>query len=105
MRSGISITLSDSERQRLDAIVADRNAPQKHVWRARIVLLSSDGFGPNAIISATSKVKTCVWRCRNALLPKAWMDCCGTRPVHPASRRLRPAGGRGRAPHAGACAA
>ncbi len=60
MRSGISITLSDSERQRLDVIVADRNAPQS-TSGARIVLLSSDGFGPNAIISATSKVKTCVW--------------------------------------------
>jgi hypothetical protein len=27
-----------AERNRLDAIVADRNSPQKHVWRAGIVL-------------------------------------------------------------------
>ena len=62
MRRGISIILSEKDRQRLDAIVADRNAPQKHVWRARIVVLSTDGFGTNAIMAATGKAKTCVWR-------------------------------------------
>ena len=41
MRTGISITLSDDDRRRPEAITADRNAPQKHVWRARIVLLST----------------------------------------------------------------
>lgn len=35
MRSGISFTLSASDRLQLDALVADRNTPQKHVWRAR----------------------------------------------------------------------
>ena len=29
-----------ADRARLEAIVADRNSPQKHVWRARIVLLA-----------------------------------------------------------------
>ena len=58
--TGISFPLSDGNRQRLDAIVADRNAPQKHVWRARIVLLSADEAGTNAIMAATDKSKTCV---------------------------------------------
>ena len=62
MRTGISFTLSDGDRRRLDAIVADRNTPQKHVWRARIVLLSADGVGTNAIMAATGTSKTCVWR-------------------------------------------
>jgi hypothetical protein len=31
MRPGISIALSTSDRSRLDAIVSNRNAPQKHV--------------------------------------------------------------------------
>jgi hypothetical protein len=30
---------------RLDAIEADRNRPENHVWRARIVLLTDDGAG------------------------------------------------------------
>ena len=52
MRTGISITLSDDDKRRLEAITADRNAPQKHVWRARIVLLSADGAGTTAIMTA-----------------------------------------------------
>jgi transposase len=62
MRPGIIIELSPAERLRLEALVRDRNAPQKHVWRARIVLLSADGMGTNAIMRETGKSKTCVWR-------------------------------------------
>lgn len=62
MRAGISITLSDADRRRLERIAADRNSPQKHVWRARIVLLSADGAGTNAIMAETGTAKTTVWR-------------------------------------------
>ena len=62
MRNGISITLGDTDRQRLETLVSDRNTPQKHVWRARIVLLSADGAGTNAIMAATCTAKTTVWR-------------------------------------------
>ena len=62
MRTGISITVSDADRGRLEAITADRNAAQKHVWRARIVLLSADGAGTNAIMAVTGTAKTTVWR-------------------------------------------
>ena len=49
-------------RQRLRAIVADPKSRQKHVWRARIVLLSGDGLGISSIMTKTGKSKTCVWR-------------------------------------------
>ena len=62
MRNGISITLNEIDRRRLDAVVADRNTPQKHVWRARIVLMSADGVGTSAIMAETSTSKTTVWR-------------------------------------------
>jgi transposase len=62
MRTGIMFTLSASDRKRLKAIIADPKSPQKHVWRARIVLLSGDGAGTNAIMAKTGKSKTCVWR-------------------------------------------
>jgi transposase len=62
MRPGISITLGPSDRRRLEAIVADRNTPQKHVWRAEIVLLSADGVGTVEIMRQTGTSKTCVWR-------------------------------------------
>jgi hypothetical protein len=62
MRTGISITLSSADRKRLQALVRDRNAAQKHVWRAGIVLLSADGVGTNEIMRQTGTSKTCVWR-------------------------------------------
>ena len=62
MRSGISFVVSASDRQRLSAVVSDPKSPQKHVWRARIILLSGEGPGTSAIMAATGKSKTCVWR-------------------------------------------
>ena len=62
MRSGISISVSPADRRWLGAIVADRKSAQKHVWRARIVLLSADGFGTAAIMREAGVSKTCVWR-------------------------------------------
>ncbi|HEX5763057.1 MAG TPA: IS630 family transposase [Solirubrobacterales bacterium] len=62
MRTGITFEVSPFDRGRLDAIVRDRNAPQKHVWRAEIVLLTADGLGTNAIMRRTGKSKACVWR-------------------------------------------
>ena len=61
-RQGISITVDAAARARLAAIVADRNRPQKHVWRARIILLTADGVGTSGIERQTGKDKTCVWR-------------------------------------------
>lgn len=62
MRTGISITVGPEDRVRLEGIVRDRNAPQKHVWRAAIILLSADGAGTTEIMRRTGKSKTCVWR-------------------------------------------
>lgn len=62
MRTGISITITPSDRQRLEAVARDRNTAQKHAWRAMIVLLSADGIGTNEIMRQTGKSKTCVWR-------------------------------------------
>jgi transposase len=62
MRAGKSVTVSSAEARRLKALVKDRNAPQKNVWRAKIVLLTADGVGTNEIMRQTGKSKTCVWR-------------------------------------------
>ena len=62
MRTGISITVLPADRRRLLALVKNRNAPQKHVWRAEIVLLSAGGAGTNTIMRQTGKSKSCVWR-------------------------------------------
>ena len=62
MREGIEIELTAKDRARLEAVVADRNSPQKHVWRARIVLATADGLGTAEIMRRTGKSKPCVWR-------------------------------------------
>jgi transposase len=62
MRTGISITLGEADRRRLEMLIADRNTPQKHVWRAKTVLMSADGVGTAAIMTATDTAKTTVWR-------------------------------------------
>ncbi len=51
-----------SNRRWLKAIVADRSSPQKHVWRAGIVLATAEGLGTMAIMQRTAKSKTAVWR-------------------------------------------
>ena len=60
MRNGICITVTAADRLRLETLVRDRNASQKHAWRAEIVLLSADGIGTNEIMRRTGKSKTCV---------------------------------------------
>jgi transposase len=62
MRPGIIIDVTAADRARLEAVVADRNSPQKHVWRAAIVLATADGLGTNAVMRRTGKSKTVVWR-------------------------------------------
>jgi transposase len=62
MRKGITVEVSSADRAHLQAIVADRNSRQKHVWRARIVLLTADGVGTNAIMRQTGKSKVTIWR-------------------------------------------
>src|ERR1700736_5261290 len=62
MRKGISITVTSADRMRLQSIIRDRNSPQKHVWRARIVVLTADGEGTTGVMRAVGKGKTVVWR-------------------------------------------
>jgi hypothetical protein len=62
MREGITVDVSATDRARLEAVVVDRNSPQKHVWRARIILAAAEGLGTVAIMRRTGKSKPCVWR-------------------------------------------
>src|SRR3954453_3382405 len=62
MREGITVEVSAADRARLEAVVADRNSRQKHVWRARIVLATAEGCGTVEITRRAGKSKPCVWR-------------------------------------------
>jgi transposase len=78
MRNGISITVSRPDRRRLQALVADRNVSQKHVWRAEIVLLTAEGLGTNEIMRRTAKSKTCVWRWQERFMEEGFEGLCRT---------------------------
>src|SRR5450830_766643 len=89
MRTGIFITLKPADRRRLKALVRDRNAPHKHVWRAEIVLFSADGVGTNEIMRRTGKSKTCVWRWQERFM-QAGYDSLLHHKTRPS--RIRPLG-------------
>jgi Winged helix-turn helix len=62
MRAGIVVNVTRADRSRLEAIVSDRGAPQKHVWRAQIILATADGCGTTEIMRRSGKAKPVVWR-------------------------------------------
>ena len=62
MRAGIAVTVTPEDRRRFEALVSDRRAPQKHVWRAIIVLATADGCGTAEIMRRSGKSKPVVWR-------------------------------------------
>jgi len=62
MRAGIVVNVTPEDRRRLEEIVADRGAPQKHVWRAKIILATADGCGTFEVMRRSGKSKPVVWR-------------------------------------------
>jgi len=70
MRKIERIGISAADRERLERLVRDRNTPQKVVWRARIVLLASDGLTAEGIAAAVDKSLLTVRRWRAPLRGK-----------------------------------
>jgi transposase len=62
MRAGIVVAVTPEDRRRLEAVVSDRGAPQKHVWRAHIILATADGCGTAEVMRRSGKSKPVVWR-------------------------------------------
>jgi transposase len=62
MRAGISFTVTPEDRLRLEAIVRDRNAKQKHVKRAKAILATAAGCGTNEIMRRSELSKPGIWR-------------------------------------------
>src|SRR5436309_14062776 len=88
MRRGIEVRLGAGDRERLEVVIGAGNSPQKHVWRARIVLLSADGVGTMAIQRQTGKGKPTIWRWQARFMAEG-VGCCTRPPARPASRHCR----------------
>ena len=61
-RDDICLYLGPADRAQLQALLTDRNTPQKVVWRAEIVLATADGWGTNEIVRRAATSKPTVWR-------------------------------------------
>ena len=70
MRTIERILISSADREGLEGLVRNRNTPQKVVWRARIVLLASDGLTAEAIAAAVGKSLLTVRRWRRRYVAK-----------------------------------
>ena len=70
MKTQACIWLSPEDRAALEGWVADRNTPQKLVWRARIVLLSAEQAGKMAIVRGVGKCKRTVDRWQERYLAR-----------------------------------
>ncbi len=70
MRKIEQISVSAADRERLERLVQDRNTAQKVVWRARIVLLASEGLTAEGIAAAVDKSLLTVRRWRRRFVAK-----------------------------------
>src|SRR5260370_18516512 len=71
MKTQACIWLSPEDQATLEGWVADRNTPQKLVWRSRIVLMSAAGAGKMAIVRAVGKCKRTVDRWQRRYMARA----------------------------------
>ena len=62
MAQTVCVIVSASDKERLEAIVADRNWPQKHVERARVVLASAGGGPVQRVAALLGVSRPMVWR-------------------------------------------
>ena len=86
MREGINVEVSAADCERLAAVVADRNSPQKHVWRARIILATAEVCGTAEIMRRAGVSKPCVWRWQERFMREGVAGLLRERRESPACR-------------------
>src|SRR5258705_5209060 len=91
MRAGIVVNVTRADRDRLEAIVSDRSAPQKHVWRANIILATAEGCGTAEIMRRSGKSKPVVWRWQARFMAEGVQGLTGDKTRKPRQQTL-PAG-------------
>jgi len=91
MHQGTAVHVSPADRRRLEAIVADRNSPQKHVWRAKVALASADGHGTTAIGHRTGLSRPSVRRWRERFVQEGVAGLLRDKTRKPGTPPLPPA--------------
>jgi hypothetical protein len=90
MAQTISVIADAAERERLMAIVVDRNRPRKHIERARIVLASADQESAQHAAQRIGVSRPAAWRWQQRCADAGSRVCCATRPASPASHQSPP---------------
>jgi hypothetical protein len=62
MAQTVSPVVNSADRERLAAVMEDRNRPQKHVQRARIILLSAERLTVLEVAARSGASRPSVWR-------------------------------------------
>jgi hypothetical protein len=95
---GSTVEVTAADRARLEAVVADRSSPQKHVWRAKIILVTADRHGTARIMRRRAGVsKPRVWRWWQARFMAEGVGGLLRDKTHPPARHAAVAGGDCRA--------
>ena len=66
----------------------DRSAPQKHVWRANIILATADGCGTAEIMRRSGKSKPVVWRWQARFMAEGVKGLTRDKTRRPAKQQL-----------------
>ena len=90
MAQTVCVIVSASDRDRLEAIASDRNRPQKHAERARVVLASLAGDPLQGVAARLGVSRPMIWRWQQRFAEAVLTVCCATRRVNRASRRSPP---------------
>ena len=62
MAQTVCVVVGDTDQKQLSSVAMDRNRPQKHIQRARIVLLSGDGLAVAEVSRQVGVSRPSVWR-------------------------------------------
>jgi hypothetical protein len=98
MRAGTVVNVTRADRRRLEALVSDRSAPQKHVCRAQVILSTGDGCGTTEIMRRSGKAKPVSGDGRRGSWLMASTGCCATRHAGPQAAASRCHGSEGHRP-------
>jgi hypothetical protein len=90
MAQSVNVIVPAEDRERLLAIIGDRNRPLKHVQRAKIILFSAERLPVVEVArqAGLSRPAVCVGSSDTA--SKASMGFCATRRANPGKPRFQP---------------
>jgi hypothetical protein len=89
MAQTVSPIVNSEDRARLAAVVEDRNRPQKHIQRVRIILLSAERLTVLDVAARSGASRPSVWRWQQRFAEEGMAGLLRDKTRLPAARRCR----------------